>query len=224
MNTLDNLTVTKEFVKRNQTLLHLGAIAGLVVGVGAWSITPFVASDRHQILVRTLGSAAGILGGIFLITCGNDLERIRPFAKAVRKAEEDIFIHGVAASQYGCQQQLDDLAEIASQLTYSLPDESLSGASPELIDTLASASPTYRPEVREVPPEATYSTSTSLPQTSQLPCDVETYQKVREAISEGKSMTFIVEKVLGMGAKQFNKGKALYLEIEKAIALESRAT
>ena len=212
MNTLDNLTVTKEFVKRNQTLLHLGAIVGLAVGVGAWSITPFVASDRHQILVRTLGSAAGILGGSCAIVCGNDLERIRPFAKAVRKAEEDIFIHGVAASQYGCQQQLDDLAEMTSQSIFTLPDESL-----------AATSPTYRPEVREVPPEATYSTSTSLPQTSQLPCDVETYQKVREAISEGKSMTFIVEKILGMGAKQFNKGKALYLEIEKAIALESRA-
>jgi len=197
---LIELNSGKDQILFNRKLLNTVAVVAFVASLFLWSVAPFIPSSNsnRDKFVRYLSLICTILGGDILLACGRKLERNQPLYKALEKAQENVFIHQVATSQYAYEQEITQAAQSTSQdLQQSLP--------------VTSATSTL--EVSEANGSEDFPTSTSTSATSeQLDLEV-----IREAVSAGKSDSWIIENLLKMGGRKFAEGQALLKEIKLVV-------
>ena len=173
--------------------LFIGGVSS-VGGLLIWSVVPFAANDlknpnnvwfRYAALIGSLGC------GISAVMAGTELERIAPQIRALNKAEKEDFLNQLATAQYIQLQRYDMEAQQALKAETHPP---------------VSAGETLRQD------SPSQSTSQLTDSTSGVgSSDVEGYralfQSVSLAKSQGATDTEIIEKVLGLGGRNFSQGK-----------------
>jgi hypothetical protein len=209
-------------IKQNHGLLNATAIFSSVSGLLVWSTTPFVSSNtiaRYFSLFYCIGA------GSTAIYCGNKLEKSKLLFLALQRAQDDDFLHQIASLQYARQQHWNQLAGATSNPFGTFFPEAeaepvKSAEVPPDGDFRASTSTNTNapiPEVREVPPDGDFRDSDpEVAEVNPLAGEV-LVRAVSEAVTSGKSDTWIIENILNMKGRQFAKGKTI-LEFLRGVA------
>jgi len=185
-----NLSNSQQQLRQNRAMLLLIGGVSSFSGLMLWSATPFATSNPKNtvhICIRYIALFSSLSCGVAAVATGYQLEKISPLVKALDMAEKDEFFTQLAASQWVQQQQWEKRAsqalQPASQPPVSLQHDGPSQPTSELTDSTSNA----------------------------VSSDVEgyraLYQSVSLARSQGATDTQIIEKVLGLGGRNFNQGK-----------------
>ena len=196
---LIHLDAGAEQIRLNRKLLNAGAIVSTISGLIVWSATPFVTEIKA---LRYLSLAFSLGAGSTALYCGTKLAQSKTLFQAIERAEEDDFLHRVAASQYARQNAWNYLAESEAQ---PLPDP--------LTEPLPDTSAPVEAEASEVRGSEGFRDFPSTSATSnELAAEV--VVEVLEAVGEGKSDTWIIENVLNMKGRKYKQGKELLAAIK----------
>jgi len=185
-----NISNPQQQLRQNRAMLLLIGGVSSFTGLMLWSATPFAASNPKNtvhVCIRYIALFSSLSCGVAAVATGYQLEKINPLIKALDMAEKDDFLTQLAASQWVQQQQWEKRASQALQ-------------------------PTSQPPVSVQQDTPSQSTSQLTDPTSDAGSpDIEGYralfQSVSLAKSQGATDTQIIEKVLGLGGRNFNQGK-----------------
>jgi len=198
---LIELNSGKDQILFNRKLLNVLAVAAFIASLFLWSVAPFIPSSNsnRDKFVRYLSLICTILGGDILLSCGRKLERNQPLYKALERAEENVFIHQVATSQYAHEQEITELAKPTSQAAFPrFPSpENFSGPG--------------NPENQR---ESDFSGSGNSEENFPDQLDLE---KISAAVKAGEPDSFIITDLLGMRGRRYQEGKELLEEIKLTV-------
>ena len=135
---LIQLNASKDQIRLNQILLHIGAISSISSSLLIWSISPFI-TDKP--IWRYLSLGYTIIGSSFGLVCSRKLEKNYSLYQALEKAETDEFLHRIASAQYAQQQHWERLA-IQGDVTGDSGDFTDSHQLAKVTDVTESMSPT----------------------------------------------------------------------------------
>jgi len=197
------LSSGKDQILANRKMLNAIAVVAFITSLFLWSVAPFVATSNgnRDKFVRYFSLICAILGGDILLACGRKLERNQPLYKALEKAQENVFIHQVATSQYTYEQEITKSAEPSSQVAVPRfpPPENFSGVE--------------NPENQR---ESDFSGSGNSEENFPDQLDLE---KISAAVKAGEPDSFIITDLLGMRGRRYQEGKELLEEIKLTVGV-----
>lgn len=188
-------------------ILHFFCLILLFSGITLVSISPSL--FRGSPKLRSVCLFYGLFCGTGLLVCGVQLEVTDKLLERIKKVEDEIALSQFAAEQYAQQQYYEGLAETANA-------------------ELPPASAPYFPPTSQVTSEALTvgsqgvqdlgSVSGSGSKSVEVGSAIATLTAIKSAYAQGKSDTWIIEEILGMKGRNFEKGKELlgqYKEVGK---------
>lgn len=188
-------------------ILHIFCLLLLFSGATLVSISPSLFKNSPRL--RSASLFYGLFSGVGLIVVGTQLEITDKLLERVEKVEDEVALSQFAAEQYAQQQYYEELAETANA---------------ELPPTSAP----YFPATSQVTSEAltvgsqgvadSGSGSGSGSKLAEVGGAIAQLASIKSAYSQGKSDTWIIEEILGMKGRNFEKGKELlgqYKEVGK---------
>lgn len=195
-------------VQVTSVILHFFCIALLSSGIGLVSISPSLFRDSPK--VRAICLFYGLFCGVGLLVCGTQLEISDKILQRIKQVEDEIALSQFAAEQYAQQQYYEQMAE---QANGELPPAS----APYFPATSAPTSEALTVGSQGVQDFGSGSGSGSGSKVAEVGGAIVTLTAIKSAYAQGKSDTWIIEEILGMKGRSFEKGKELLSQYKEVI-------
>lgn len=193
-------------------MLHGIALGAVVTSASLLIATPFFTRDlsnQWHRFFRWSALGIGLVGGVTGVGCSVALEKLRPQVLALEKQELAQTKHCIASTLWMAQQ----VNSLIAQSVVSSQKAELTGTYPAELTDLPEA---------EVSDLRTSVSSGSSVNRESLPIQGWELDGVGDALEDGRSDTWIIEKVLRMGGRHYEQGKERLEKIKDALIRDSR--
>ena len=191
-------------VKQHWFTLHGIALGAVVTSASLLIATPFFARDLSNQWHRFFRWSAlgfGLVGGATGISCSVALEKLRPQIVALEKQELAQTKHSIASTLW-----------IAQQVNTLIAQSVVSARKAELTGT-------YPAELTDLPEAEVSNFPTSVSSVSSVsPIQEWEIDNVTDALEDGRSDTWIIERILRMGGRHYERGKERLEKIKSSLA------
>lgn len=191
-------------------ILHVFCLLLLFSGATLVSISPSLFRENPRL--RSVCLFYGLFCGIGLLVCGVQLDVTDKLLERVKKVEDEIALSQFAAEQYAQQQYYEQIAEEANA---ELPPASAPYFPATSAPTSAPTSEALTVGSQGVADSGSVSGSGS--KAAEVGGAIATLTAIKSAISQEKSDTWIIEEVLGMKGRNFEKGKEILAQYKEAL-------